>query len=102
MKSAINIVMVTIGGLALFPSIAEAGCQMQRQCVLKQRIEYRTQYQRSCDTVRQFEGGVLVPRTFCSSRPIRSSYPVAYQDCSQVQRVCNGLDSLISNKNKRP
>lgn len=94
-----------LGGIALFgfagATPAEASCSIQRHCVLKQRIEYRTQYRRSCDTVNRYEGRMFVPRTYCTNRPIRSPYPVTYQDCSQTKRVCNSLGSLIGSRNRR-
>lgn len=99
--AALAVHTAALVGLAAFSSPAEAGCTMQRQCVLKQRIEYRMQQQRSCDTVRRYEGRMFVPRTYCSTRTIRAPYPVAYQDCSQVRRVCSGLDSLIRSNRRR-
>lgn len=90
-----------MAGLLWSAGAAEASCTMQRQCVLKHRIEYRTQYQRSCDTVNRYEGRMFVPRTYCTNRPVRAPVPVAYQDCSQVRKVCNSLGSLISSGRQR-
>lgn len=77
---------------------AQAGCTMKPQCVMRSKIEYRTTYTRECDTTRQYNGVTFVPVTTCRTRPITSPYPVHYEDCSKVVKVCDGLGSLISSK----
>lgn len=81
----------------LLPAPAEANCVMQRQCKPAYRHQQQTTYQKQCDTF--WYGGR--PRTTCRTRPVTRLVPVAYQDCSQVRRVCSSLGSLIGSNKKR-
>lgn len=84
--------------LALFGAgEASAGCVMQRQCRPAYRTEQFVQYQQRCNTM-YFAGR---RQTSCQSVPVQSLRPVAYQDCSQVKRVCSDLGSLVGSGRRR-
>jgi hypothetical protein len=76
---------------------AWAGCMMQRQCRPAYRNEQVIRYQQQCNTF-YFAGR---RQTSCQNVPVRTIQPVAYQDCSQVVRVCNDLGSLIGGGRRR-
>ncbi len=100
MKAALyatGLFVVTLAAGALSAGEAEAGCVMQRQCRLAHKYVQQVRYQRDCDT---FRLGNHVQRS-CRTRPVTHRVPVAYQDCSQVRRVCNSVGSLIGSNRRR-
>ena len=94
---AVMLLSLTAGATAFSATEAEANCVMQRQCRPAYKHVRQVRYQQDCNT---FRIGGQIQRS-CRNRPVTHMVPVAYQDCSQVRRVCNSLGSLIGSGKRR-